>query len=178
VTSVIAMVVTLASMTTAAAAEPCRSVADLTAPAAFARYTTGGRGGRWQPADTRQGQARLYRTVLALATRGPPNFAARFSLVEIGCGAGAVCPAFVDRVTGRTWFEPGLRVVSSLPGELREGHPDYERLTYRRTSRLLVVIGSPNEEPIRAGAHLYRIDGGRVRRVSFIPQSALCGFGS
>ena len=156
----------------AGAADHCVSLTRLTAPASFARFTSRPpRAPHWRGADTRRGEAHLFRTALAQASRVTPNFAGRVSVVEIGCGMGAVCPAFVDRVSGRVRFDPALRVLvepltPTVSGEL---------LTYRRNSRLLVALGLPNEVEAQAGAHLFEWRDGRLHRLRFVAMRQLCG---
>lgn len=159
----------------AAAVTGCVALGDLGAPAVFARYPAVTPRVRWRAPDVRDGEARLFRTRLREGSVGAPNFAGRYSVVEIGCGAGAVCPAFVDRATGRVRFEPAFRVVAELGGRFADAGIDYERLTYRSGSRLLLVVGAPNEVARQAGARLYDWRGGRAHLVRFVPVAALCG---
>ena len=118
------------------------------------------------------GDAHEFRTVIRREAASGPNFAGRYTIVRIGCGAGNVCPAIVDAGNGRVFFPPMTRVVSQLPFDAPVH--DLERLNHRLDSRLLVVIGSLNEEPATAGFHELEWRGDQLRRVRFVPYAELC----
>ena len=149
----------------------CIPIARFQSPALFARYPAPAITGPWRAPDVRRGEAHAFRTTLRRYGQGEPGFAGRYTVVENGCGAGAICPAFVDRSTGRVSFVPALRVVTWLSGDLGD---DHERLTYRRDSRLLVVVGARNERAATAGVSLYDWRGGGPRLIRFVAQRKLC----
>lgn len=165
-----ALALLLASMAAPVQAT-CIPVASFQSSAVFARYPVAAAHGPWRMPDVRRGEAHLYRTSLRDFGQGEPDFAGRFKVVENGCGAGAICPIFVDRLSGRVTFVPDLRVVTWMPGDLDSSH---ERLAFSRDSRLLVVTGARNEVEATAGVSLYDWRGGAPRLVRFVPQARLC----
>lgn len=168
-------VLLLASLLAAipSSAAPCLKVADLLANAPFARYPAKHLAGPWHAPDVSRGTAHLFRTRLREDSRGAPDFAGRFKMVAIGCGAGAVCPAIVDKGSGRVAFVPEFRSVSWLFSDVA-GADSVDRLTYRRNSRLLVLFGARNEEERSGGVTFYDWRGGRPHLVRFVPEERLC----
>jgi hypothetical protein len=151
---------------------PCEAIAKLISPAAFAKRPARPWRGVMRAPDVRAGEARRFRTALRDGAAGPPDLAGRWRVVPIGCGAGATCPAFIDRRSGRVVFPADLKVVAELtPSRFGTGWP---RLVHRRDSRLLVAIGSANEDPARAGVSLFDWREGRPRLLRFVPESRLC----
>lgn len=119
------------------------------------------------------GEAHLFRTAIREGARHGPNFAGHYTLIPIGCGAGTVCVAIADAQTGRVYFPPELRNATALMTDT--GGQDVEILNYRKNSRLLVVIGSPNEDSERAGVSYYSWGSGKLSLTRFIPAAWLCG---
>jgi len=154
-------------------AVPCRpDIAALTDPALFARYPARSAApSRWRAADVRRGWARTYRTMLRRYGGGPADLAGAYRVVGIGCGASAVCAAFVDGRSGRVIFAPALREVSAMTFEADVG---FEMLTYRRDSRPPAVIGAPNEDERRRAVSHYDSRDGRPRRVGFLGTRDFC----
>ena len=166
----------LAIGTSSAAAPAPRcalDVAALTAPRLFTAYpAAASRSHRWVAPDVRRGEAHLFRTALRRAAAGPPDFAGRWRVAWIGCGAAAVCPAFIDRTNGRVVFPKPFRVVAAL--SVNAGDESFDMLTYRPDSRLLLVLGAPDEDTARTGASYYDWRDGAPSLVRFVPVSALC----
>lgn len=157
----------------------CTVAADLFSPESFRAYPAAPVwNGRPRAPDPRFGEAHRYRTVLHLEAKGPPDFAGHYKVVTHGCGAGLACPMFVDLQTGR------VRQVSSLASieadyaraddvEKAIGIAD-SRLVYRRDSRLLIALGTRNENPKLAGATLYEWTNRGPQMLRFIPETQLC----
>jgi hypothetical protein len=153
----------------------CLSQNALVGHAPFGRYPARLATTRWRLPDVRRGDAHLYRTVLRHDGAAPPDFAGVYRLVWIGCGSGSACPAFVNRKTGRVTFAPELRVISWMPhDEAPDGLPAAERLTYRKDSRLLVVLGLRNEQIPTSGFTMYEWRDDRLHLIKFVPQVRLC----
>ena len=123
------------------------------------------------PADVRIGRAHLYRTVIREAAKRGPDFAGRYTIVRIGCGAATLCVAIADARTGKVHFPEKLMNATAL---LVDTVTDVGTLNYRRDSRLLIVIGSPNEDPQRAGASYYEWRSGKLHLLRFTPAAKLC----
>lgn len=81
--------------------------------------------------------ARLYRTRIREAVAKGVGFAGHYEVAIWGCGAACLSFAIVDAVTGKVYFFP------ATISQVREAG---ERLTYKRDSRAVHVIGSLNEE--------------------------------
>ncbi|MET0308848.1 MAG: hypothetical protein ABW023_09095 [Sphingomonas sp.] len=151
----------------------CISVAQLLSSAGFRHYPAKASRGPWRAPDVRRGTARLFRTRLREDSRGAPDFAGHYKIVQIGCGAGTVCPAIVDKATGHVDFVPAFRSVGWVLSDFA-GAGDIERLTYRRNSRLLVLFGMRNEDERTSGVTLYDWRAGKPHLVRFVPAERLC----
>lgn len=171
--ALLALVPVLFPLPVAATPKNCVLVKQLLSPAAFRRYPAKPAHGLWRAPDVRNGTARLFRTRLRDDARGAPDFAGRYKVVRLGCGAGAICPAIVDRVSGRVTFVPQFHSVSWILSDFA-GARDVERLTFRRDSRLLAIFGLRNEDQRTSGVSLYDWRGGRPRLVRFVPAVQLC----
>lgn len=96
--------------------------------------------------------SRRYRSALRDAAVGKPDFAGRYVLAEIGCGAGCIRLAAIDRLTGRiAWFPFS---ISNWPVDVTEP------LKFSLNSRLLVVQGQLDEKG-SSKTRRYRFDGSR-----------------
>lgn len=169
----IALASVILALPAEAASRDCVPVKQLLSTHAFQRYPAGSAHGPWRMPNVQQGTAHLFRTSIRADARGAPDFAGRYKVIQLGCGAGTVCPAFVDRVSGNVVFVPEFRNVSWVLSDFA-GAKEVERLTYRRDSRLLVIFGSRNEDERTAGLSLYDWRAGRPHLVRFVPATKLC----
>jgi hypothetical protein len=112
--------------------------------------------------------ARRYRTRLGLGAAGGPAFAGPYRIAAWGCGAACLAWAIIDARTGRVTFPGGLGTISG-------GHVDEHPLVFRADSRLLVVLGAPEEDETREGALFLEWTGTALRRLRFVPAAMLCG---
>ena len=138
----------------------------------YAVHVTPNRPRPVQP-DVRSGRARYYRTRIREGAGEGPNFADRYTIIRIGCGAATLCVAIADATTGHVYFPPELRSVEALIVDT--GRVEVDTLNFRRDSRLLIVVGSPNEQRRRAGISTYTWRSGRLNLVRFTPAAELCG---
>lgn len=122
--------------------------------------------------EVRSGKARLYRTTIREGAKQGPNFADHFTIIPIGCGAATVCLAIMDANTGKVYFPQELRSVEALLVDT--GKFDVRQLNYRRDSRLLLVVGSPNEQRKRAGVSYYIWRSNQMKLVRFEAAAKLC----
>ena len=122
--------------------------------------------------NVKSGRARLYRTIIKAEAKRGPNFADHFSVIRIGCGAATLCLAIADARTGRVYFPSKLRSVESLRVDTE--NVDVDSLFYRRSSRLLVAIGSPNENRERAGISYYVWRSNQLKLIRFDAASKVC----
>jgi len=128
------------------------------------------------PPIVKTGRAHLYRTVIREGAKRGPNFAGHYTVIEIGCGAATVCLAISDARSGKVYFPSNLNDATALLVDT--GNVDVATLNYRKNSRLLVVIGLPNENPKRAGASYYVWKSNKLQLIRFIPANKLCGLPS
>ena len=125
------------------------------------------------PPNVKSGRAHLYRTVIKDEAKLGPNFADHYTIIGIGCGAATTCLAIADAWYGNVYFPPILKSAEALLVDT--GKINVETLNYRRDSRLLIVVGSPNEKNDRAGISYYIWQSKRLTLIRFIPASTLCG---
>ena len=125
------------------------------------------------PPNVKSGRAYLYRTVIKQGAKLGPNFADHYTIIRIGCGAATTCLAIVDTKTGNVYFPPKLNSVEALLVDT--GKINVDTLNYRRDSRILVVVGSPNEKIGRAGISYYTWQSEKLNLIRFIPAATLCG---
>lgn len=125
-------------------AAPSGAFARRAAPAVYA--------GRHAPLRFTGARSRRFRSALEDAYDGEVDFAGRYVLAEIGCGAGCVEVAALDARTGAVHWFPAS--VSDWPS----AYPD--PLEHRAESRLLIVHGRLGERG-GEGPHVFVFDGRR-----------------
>ena len=101
-------------------------------------------------------RSRRFRSALADAADGEVDFAGRYIVAEIGCGAGCIDVAAINAATGAVVWLPTS--VSGWP----KSHPD--PLEYRTDSRMLRVYGRLAERG-SLGPHAFVFDGRRFTAV-------------
>jgi hypothetical protein len=132
---------------------------------------------RFKPSEPRLASldAKRYRTMLRLAAAKGANFAGHYTVADWGCGAGCIDFAIVDQRSGQVFFERSLRAIyGGAVGDEPDGEPPNWALRYRRDSRLLIVVGAPNEDPAREGVAFYNWTGGHLKLVRFAPKASAC----
>lgn len=125
--------------------------------------------------DVSRGKPRLYRTVIREQARRGPNFAGHYTIISIGCGSASTCLAIADAITGEVFFPANLKGVGDLLVMIPRGPDDYDRLNFRRDSRLLVVRGAPDSDLERVGLSYFEWRDARLNLVRYIPAGELCG---
>lgn len=81
--------------------------------------------------------AHIFRTRIREGVAKGVTFAGHYEVAEWGCGAGCLSFAIIDAVSGGVHF---------FPATISQNREVGERLTYKRDSRAVHVIGSLNEE--------------------------------
>jgi len=124
--------------------------------------------------------AREYRTALRQAAAKGPNFAGHFTIAVWGCGTACTDFGIVDTKSGKVFFVPDLRVISTFKVvEPDNDEPEYTGLRFRADSRLLVVLGAPKEDEARDGVAFYEWTGVELKSLRFMPRheilAAVCG---
>lgn len=118
-------------------------------------------------------EARRFRTVLRQGAAAGPNFAGHLTVVGWGCGASCINAAIVDALTGRVYFPDALGTITSIHVAVPTGG-DYNSLRFQRDSRLLVVLGAPNENEARDGVTEFVWTGTALRLLRHVPLARLC----
>ncbi|MCE3607129.1 hypothetical protein LXA47_26530 [Massilia sp. P8910] len=128
--------------------------ADYPAPAIYQ-----GRGAQPLLADA---HSRHYATRLRDAATEKPDFAGRYVLATLGCGASCTMSTAIDAKTG---------AVAWLPFTVCCWDADVEdHLEYKLNSRLLIVHGARNEQG--GGTHYYQFNGKRFAEIRTPPRHA------
>lgn len=116
--------------------------------------------------------AKMFRTVLRAAAAQGPNFAGHYTVAVWGCGSSCSDFVIVDAVSGRVTFDNALRAISGIyVWGVADG---YNSLRFRRDSRLLVILGAPNEDETRDGVGFYDWTGVSLKLLRFVPGAAAC----
>jgi len=84
------------------------------------------------------------------------------------------CPLFIDLKTGKVTFAAAIASVEHLYDLPDVAGIDDVRLVYRADSRLLVAVGTRNEDLRLTGATLFEWREGGLQVIRFIPKDALC----
>lgn len=94
--------------------------------------------------------------MLRSAARRRPNFAGRYVLTQVGCGASCIMLAALDAKTGDVVWWPGTWCCWELAVK--------EPVEFRRDSERLILHGQVDEAG-PAGPHYWRLTGGRFVQV-------------
>ena len=120
--------------------------------------------------------SRLFRTQLKRWAKRKPNFAGRFVLATWGRGVDCTQIAIIDVSTGKVYHPQGAKynVAVNVDDTLLEPGDRWHAsgaIWYRTDSRLLVLIGMPEERVGDRGISYYVWEGGTLKRVRFIPKA-------
>jgi hypothetical protein len=125
----------------------------------------------WIPANTAGNpQAQRFRTVLKRGTTTDgPNFAGFYSVVGWGCGTSCVSFAIVNRKSGQVIFPDGIDSVSGGHLDADDFLPNAKTrfwgLRYRLDSRMLMLVGTINEDEKQEGAFYYVLENDHLRPI-------------
>jgi hypothetical protein len=113
--------------------------------------------------------ARQYRTVLRRGAAEGPNFAGHYTVIGWGCGTSCVTFAVVNLKTGKVIFPDDFSsahgVHLSADDFEREALSHFWGLRYKIDSRLLIVVGTLDEDKNREGAFYYILDKDKLKRI-------------
>jgi hypothetical protein len=114
--------------------------------------------------------ARLFKTRLSTALKGGINFAGHFVVAGWGCGTGCISGAIIDARNGRVhWPVQLYAMATGIDGDNYVDKP----VEYRKSSRLLVLRGSPGVKDGDAekpnGDYYYEWRNNDLRLIKFIP---------
>jgi hypothetical protein len=122
-------------------------------------------------------RSRAYRTQIREWAKERPNFAGHYILATWGCGTGCTQIAIIDAKSGKVFHPPGIRMNQAadvdedvLP-EMMVPSPrraDFDSLRYRPDSRLLVLLGTPENEKRNRGISYFVWEREALRRVRLV----------
>lgn len=119
-------------------------------------------------------KARTFRTKLKDGAKDGINFAGRYNLSTIGCGAGCFIVAIIDAVNGSVYFPNELYGWSVGIGDWTNNE---EPVTYRTDSHLLRMVGYPHkgkpgkENYGEGGIYFYEWKNNHLKLVKFIKKA-------
>lgn len=96
--------------------------------------------GKSAPVKLTSRRARTFRTMLRENAEKGVNFAGHYIAATWGCGSSCWSFAIADARTGEVYFIPSLLTVGGF------GYAQEDLIQFRKDSRLLIVVGSPNDE--------------------------------
>jgi hypothetical protein len=110
-------------------------------------------------------RARQYRTELRAQALAGPNFDGHYTVAGWGCGSSCLQFAIVNTDTGAVYFSSDLKTISGVHvGSGRnESESRFWGLRFKLNSRLLIVIGAPNEDESAEGVYYFEWTGKSLR---------------
>lgn len=122
---------------------------------------------RWQ-ADA---GSRMFRTRLKDWGKERPNFAGHYTMAMWGCGTDCTMFMIIDVRTGKVHQpEVATNVAINVHEDLGVGGwHGAGSLRFRPDSRLLVLIGMPNEDTKQRGISFYEWTGTRLKLIRRVP---------
>ena len=124
-------------------------------------------------------RSRMYRTQLRGWAKEKPNFAGHYILATWGCGTGCTQIAVIDALTGKVFHPPGSRTNSIVnvhdellvDGDSSQRRADFGALRYSASSRLLILIGTPENRVENRGISYFVWENDGLRRIRFVPKA-------
>src|SRR5437016_4271739 len=114
---------------------------------------------------------RLFRTMIRRGASKGPNFAGHYTIAEWGCGSSCVSIAIIDAKDGSVYNGPfsilGFGTPLKYEGRYSPASDNFEPLSYRIDSRLLIVRGCPEDE--NCASYFYEWAGSRFKLIRKIP---------
>jgi hypothetical protein len=111
--------------------------------------------------------ARLFRTRLKEWAASEPNFAGHYILATWGCGTDCTQITIIDAMTGRIFHPAGAGVLDST-----NVHDDFIKgdrvVDFRSDSRMLMLVGAPDEDTRRRGISFFVWDHDHLRLLRFV----------
>jgi hypothetical protein len=116
---------------------------------------------------------KAYRTRIKEWSKERPNFAGHFILATWGCGTDCTQLAIIDVITGKVFHPSGVtsNVAVNVHEKLLEGGNLWHAsgaIKFQADSRLLVLIGSPEEDNNRRGISFYVWNENHLSLVKFV----------
>jgi hypothetical protein len=117
--------------------------------------------------------AREYRTRLSQWAKDKPNFAGHYILATWGCGAGCTQITIIDAKTGIAHSPVGasINVAVNVHDDLLQGSDLWHAtgaVRFRLNSRLLVLVGMPEERENDRGISYFLWENNKMKRIRFV----------
>lgn len=112
---------------------------------------------------------KMFRTRLAQWAKEKPNFAGHYILATWGCGADCTQISIIDAKTGKIYHPDGVN--SNVTANIHADLWSAGTIQFHRDSRLLVLIGMPEERTKDRGISYYVWEKNRLRRIRFVPKA-------
>lgn len=110
-------------------------------------------------------ETRMYRTRIARWAKETPNFAGHYIFATWGCGTDCTEITIIDAQTGRVYHPTGVGTNVSV--NVHEALVN-QTLEFQKDSRLLRLIGMPEERAEERGISYYLWEHNRLRRILFV----------
>lgn len=113
--------------------------------------------------------ARMYRTVIRHEMKEGPDFANHYMVATWGCGSSCAQFAVVNLENGRVITAKNVDSVSGVHVAADGFLPNTDSrdwgFRFKRDSRLLVLVGTLNEDDSNEGAFYYELEGDKLKLV-------------
>jgi len=118
-------------------------------------------------------RTKMYRTRLAESAKEKPNFAGHYILARWGCGTDCIQISIIDAITGQVYHPSGVTTnvavnVEDLLLDESESRPNFGSIKFRTNSRLLMLIGMPEESVERRGISYYVWEHNQLRLIRHV----------
>ncbi|MBI4807834.1 MAG: hypothetical protein HY799_02630 [Nitrosomonadales bacterium] len=120
--------------------------------------------------------AKQFRGQLSHWARSKPNFAGHYILATWGCGTDCVSITVIDTKTGNIYFPDGMttNVSVNVHERLLDGNELWHQpgsVKFQADSRLLILIGMPEERAENRGISFYVWENNKFKQVRHIHKS-------
>jgi hypothetical protein len=110
-------------------------------------------------------ETRMFRTRIAQWAKEKPNFAGHYVFATWACGTDCTQITIIDAQNGRVYHPPGVSTNDSV--NVHEALVG-QTLLFQRDSRLLRLIGMPEERSEERGVSYYLWEHNRLHRIRFV----------
>jgi len=118
-------------------------------------------------------RTKMFRSQLRHWAKEKPNFAGHYILATWGCGTDCTQIAVIDAITGKIYHPPGASTNAAVNvhhsflqgGDLWHATGAIE---FRPDSRLLILVGMPEERVENRGISYYVWEKNRFKRIRFV----------
>jgi hypothetical protein len=112
--------------------------------------------------------SRMFRMRIHEGAKSGPNFAGHYTIVGWGCGSDCAAYAIVDTRTGQVFHPKNFSTVHHVNIDPELEKPEGTLVKYRLDSKLLIAIGSINEDSKMRGISYFLWEDNRLKRIRFV----------